>query len=328
MTVDFRSASPADRDAILALRRLAYPGEDVAKQSPEYWSWQFERSHAGAARVFVAEERGLVVSHFAFVPQQYAIEGELLRGALACDVMTHPEFRGRGIFRRLGAFAVEQLRNEFQVVTAFQIREGVRSGMLANGWREHSGHRISLRPASLRALLRGPDRSTQPAAAADASLSNRALTARIAQLLEQPGGMVAQPRSAEFLRWRYAELPSSPYRVAHASRATEVDAFVLYRDARLRGMDTLCICEAAHAPGSETLLNDVVRRVIREARSRSMQLIASFTTHQHPLRRVLLRQGMMPGPHRFRFLLQTFDPALERLHTRPWSLTWGDTDHL
>lgn len=324
MSIDFREAAPDDRERILELRRVAFPDEDVEKQEPAFWQWEFRDGYAGPARIFVAVERERVVGHFAFVPQQYRVSGSDVRGALAVDVMTHPDWRGRGVFRRLGAFAVEGLRREFAFITAFQIREAVLPGMLANGWREHSAHRILLRPLSLRNLV--ARRSVQPHTGVSSA------TAEEVQSLNDAAEIDAlswyQPRSEAFVRWRYLQHPQRPYRIAGAARHGRLAAYVVHRDATLRGFDTLAVCDVGCLADEGGTLRTLLRSVMRDARARGAQLVASLVGTSHPLRRVLLSLGIVPGPHRFRLLLQNFDPALESSLRGPFAFTWGDTDHL
>ncbi len=91
-TVLFREGTVGDRDAILALRALAFPDDDPEKRQADFWNWEFIDGYAGAARIFVAEAGDEIVGHFAFIPQRFATP-QIVRGALAVDVMTHPQFR-------------------------------------------------------------------------------------------------------------------------------------------------------------------------------------------------------------------------------------------
>ncbi len=59
----------------------------------------------------------------------------------------------------------------------------------------------------------------------------------------------------------------------------------------------------------------------------NMRLAAAFITWRHPLVPALLRSGFLPSPHRFRFLVTSFDRRIDPKRAR-WALTWADTDHL
>ena len=128
-----READVRDRDAILALRRAAFPDVDVEKQRADFWHWQFDRG-----RYFVAEEGGRVVGHLGFMP--------LREGMLACDAMVDPAMQGRGVFSTLATTATEIVRRDVPLVAAFQIREAVLPAMVRAGYIEVLRAPIVLRP--------------------------------------------------------------------------------------------------------------------------------------------------------------------------------------
>ena len=62
-------------------------------------------------------------------------------------------------------------------------------------------------------------------------------------------------------------------------------------------------------------------------RSTSCRLAAALLSWRHPALPLLLRMGFLPSPHRFRFLVNVFDPRIDAKKTK-WALSWADTDHL
>lgn len=140
--IALREAFTRDRDAILALRRRAFPHDDLEKQEPAFWDWEF-----AGGRMFVAEDDGRVVGHFGFVPQRWRIGGREVPALLAVDAMIDPERHRQGVFTKLAQFAIEMVRNDVPLVTAFQIRKAVLPGMLRAGWQEAAVAPVLLRPA-------------------------------------------------------------------------------------------------------------------------------------------------------------------------------------
>lgn len=128
--IHYREGSAADRDAILALRRRCFASEDLEKQEPHYWDWQFAEG-----RLFLALAEGRPVAHIGFIPRSVTIDGEPVRTALAVDAMTDPDFRRQGIFRRLMSVARAEIAKEYRISTAWQIRQSVLPAMVDNGWR-------------------------------------------------------------------------------------------------------------------------------------------------------------------------------------------------
>lgn len=114
-----REATAEDRDAILALRRRCFP--------------EHEAEHA-ATRAFIAEEDGRPVAHLGLIEQTYVLDGRSYPGALAVDAMTDPEYRRRGLFDRVAAFARETIRRDYALSAAWQIRRPILEPMMRNGW--------------------------------------------------------------------------------------------------------------------------------------------------------------------------------------------------
>ncbi|HEY3052807.1 MAG TPA: GNAT family N-acetyltransferase [Thermoanaerobaculia bacterium] len=328
--IHFREGTRSDRDAILALRELAFADEDREKQRADFWEWEFVNGYAGAGRVFIAEAEDKVVGHFAFVPQMY----DSIRGALAVDVMTHPEFRRQKVFSRLAAYAANRLRDEFPVISAFQIRETVMAGMIAGGWRGALALPVLLKPLSLRGLAR--DFGLPFGSRLSDAIEERARDAirPIAESdFDQIDALLATPkprqrRSAEFVVWRYKRNPHWRYELEGFFEGDKLRAFLIHRETILRGLQTLAIADAGVLRGRETALRQLIKHACRRGRRRKLAVAAALVSRHHPAYRTLRRSGFMAGPHRFRLLLQVFDERLRWLNDAPWSLSWGDTDHL
>ncbi|HEX6178224.1 MAG TPA: GNAT family N-acetyltransferase [Thermoanaerobaculia bacterium] len=324
-TATYREADRSDRDAILALRRSAFAGEDAEKQQIEFWDWEFG-GYAGAARTFVAETAGRIVAHIGFIPQQYSMP-ETVAGALAVDAMTHPEYRRRSIFSKLTAYAAQRLRSEFQVVTAFQIRPAVLPGMQAGGWRIAADCPILIRPLSIvrfaadvaHRKTRFEQRPSGPSNVSVRRLDREDLNA-VGPLVAAVG--VNQPRTRQFLEWRYMTNPAWRYDIEGAFEERKLRAFVVHRPTTLRGVRALAIADAG---GDGASLRSLLRDVIRRAKASGASVAAALVTDAHPAAAAFRASGFWRGPHRFHLLVQAFDA---RLDGRDWSLIWGDTDHL
>jgi Acetyltransferase (GNAT) domain len=294
----FREGTPADRDAILDLRRIAFPGEFLQKQHADFWEWEFVRGPAGPGRTFVVEADNRIVAHLGFVPQRYDVSA-----VLAVDAMVDPGFRRRRAFSELATFAAARLRRDFQVAIGFQIRRISLPGMLAGGWTVAGQVPVLLRPTFM------------------GKTSDAVKSVDDLQLLDDmlATDAIRQKRTAEFLRWRYLENPHWRHTIEGWFAGDRPIAFIVHRETVLRGVPTLAIADAG---GDE----EAVRKLVRHACARSRVLLAAaFFSRAHPAWRAIRRSGFVPGPHRFNLLVQVFD---EDVRLGPWSLSWGDTDHV
>ena len=107
ITWRLREALADDREGILALRNVVFPVEDPEKRDSAFWNWEFLDSPAGKARLFVAEDGKRIVGHYAIIPQRFMLAGKPTLGSIVVDVMTHPDYRFQGMFKKIGRFSLD-----------------------------------------------------------------------------------------------------------------------------------------------------------------------------------------------------------------------------
>jgi GNAT superfamily N-acetyltransferase len=95
----------ADPDGLLALTRIIFPGEDVS--DPKFLTWLYDRNPGGRAVEFLTRNQGLVTGHIAFLPLRYKIGNGTAVGSVVVNAITHPDYRGRGIFMILHDLAAK-----------------------------------------------------------------------------------------------------------------------------------------------------------------------------------------------------------------------------
>lgn len=89
-----REASASDDAAIAELFRVVF-GFD---RGAEHQNWKFRDNPAGAPIIAVAEANDRIVGQYALWPTHLRLGSERVLGAQSLDTMTHPEYRGQGMF--------------------------------------------------------------------------------------------------------------------------------------------------------------------------------------------------------------------------------------
>jgi hypothetical protein len=85
-----------DPDGLLALVRTVFPGEDVG--DPRFLPWLYDQNPCGRPLELMTKSGDLVSGHIALVPLRYKTGDTTAMGSMAINAITHPDFRGRGIF--------------------------------------------------------------------------------------------------------------------------------------------------------------------------------------------------------------------------------------
>lgn len=98
--MQIRKGTEADIPAIVELLKSSL-GEGIIKKSKDLWNWKHVQNPHGASPVLIAEADGRVVGVRAFLRWQWQYKGRVLQAIRAVDTATHPEFQGKGIFKKL-----------------------------------------------------------------------------------------------------------------------------------------------------------------------------------------------------------------------------------
>ncbi len=210
-----RRATDKDLPAIIDLLKVSL-GEGKVPKSETLWRWKHIANPFGPSPVLVAEESGKLVGVRAFMRWQWVTDkGEILQALRAVDTATHPDFQGRGIFKKLTLQLVEECQGDGFHFIFNTPNEKSRRGYLKMGWKEVGKIpvRIKLnRPfALLNSILFKRKIST----------SSELGHSKISEVLETVKDRIEYPQIAsntiktkkdfQFLQWRYADCPIQEY---------------------------------------------------------------------------------------------------------------------
>lgn len=122
-----------EKGQLLDLFRVSF-GHNM---SAKLWNWKYRQNPLATAdpEVIVALDNGKVVGARPFLLAEMWLENEKVRAAQHGDTMVHPEHRNKGIFNRVGQFAIQYLKdNDYALSYGFPGPMS-RPGFLKQGWR-------------------------------------------------------------------------------------------------------------------------------------------------------------------------------------------------
>jgi hypothetical protein len=267
--LEIRRTGPGERGAALALlaRALEWGTDPAAERR---YDWEHVENPFGGTLAWAAFEGARMVGLRHFLRWEFeTADGVVVPAVRAVDTVTDPDYRRRGIFRRLTLGALDDLRREGVSFVFNTPNEQSRPGYLAFGWEVAGTWRWARRVAS----LPGARHSLGARGAAEEISLPSDLGVPAGEALADGEGVAAlvasrrRPRglqtrlSAEFLRWRYGPA-SLGHRALMAGPRVE-NGLAIVR-VRPRGpLREAVVCDLQVPAGAERRAGRLIRRLVR-----------------------------------------------------------------
>jgi GNAT superfamily N-acetyltransferase len=324
--------------------------------SVEHYQWKFHGFPASPSSYeYEAAEDGRMLGYYAAIPYGYEVGGRRLRAGMVCDVMTHSDARGRGVFTELGRFSLARMRDmDLDFVTGYPIRPEVMGGHIRVGWRVAFELPMYLKPLRANAILTSKGVPwLAPVANLGISIAQTLLAAR--RTASEYRGAEGAPRelfhsasferflevwstevpnhlvkSAEFYDWRLGA-PGTEYRAFLVQRGEQVVAAAVGRVADLHGIPSLALLDLMALKGHERALSVLYRDIEQAARRRGVEAIVTMMSKPRAREYRLLRFGFLKSPFVFKLIVRSLNDQVdvERLsQVGDWHLMWIDSDDL
>jgi GNAT superfamily N-acetyltransferase len=262
-----RELVAGDEPEVLSLLGASLAGGPTGERTAEFFRWKHAANPFGRSPGLVAVAGGRVVGLRVFLRWEFSAGGQPVPAVRAVDTATHPDYQGRGIFRRLTMELLDGLgRDPGGPRLVFNTPNGNSlPGYLKMGWTPVGTVPVAIRPARLGRFLRGFRSALAsppaggpvacplpPAAAAFADASARASLADLVDEVmaaEEKEQRLHTRRSLDYLQWRYADAPGLDYRVLTLERAGGLAGAALGRPRRRGRLTELTLAEVIVRPG-------------------------------------------------------------------------------
>lgn len=224
MNIELLDPHSADLEELVALQREAFKGvtgtsalDEVlnALHSAEHYQRKYI-APAGKAKIVAVRENGRLLASNAMVPVHLATPQGRVIGWQSCDTATHPDARGKGLFKTCIMALREQI-GEGEIFFGYPNANSM-PGFKKFGWQVRGvlDAYVALHPAlSVHSAI-------QPVSRFDARMEAYAATL-------VSSGKIAIERSADYLNWRYFAADISPYRAFVYAEGEHVRGHVVVR---------------------------------------------------------------------------------------------------
>jgi hypothetical protein len=356
VSVEFAEFTERDEPQRHGLFENAFPEHvGTLTASDEHYRWKFHDAPlAPHSYEYAAREDGRLLGYYAAIPYAYQIGDRRTLAGMVCDVMTHADARGKGMFTELGRFALAEMeRTPLDFVMGYPIRPEVMGGHLRAGWSVAFEMPMYLKPLRADAILRSKDLgrltlpvnlgisayqrliAPRPRAGCECrvgSPSELVGSEEFADFVQRWSGTVKNHlvKSPEFYAWRLGA-PGTRYRAFAVYRANQVLAVAIGRVTNLHDVPSFALLDVMCLEREQAALPVLYRHVLREARGAGAEAIVTMMSRDCARRYRLIRFGFVKSPFTFKLILRSLSDSLavETLSTeQDWHLMWIDSDDL
>lgn len=206
--VTLRHFRDEDLPAVLDLLKTSLGESTLLRRTPELFAWKHLDNPFGRSIMLVSNSGDTLTGFRAFMRWELQTpDGKTLRCVRAVDTATHPDFRRRGIFKKLTLAAVDAAKSDGVdlIFNTPNPRSG--AGYLTMGWTEVGALSPLVSPAK-GVLRRRGDPMKLPATPDFISRAER-VGERTAPDRDPLG--LRTPRTQSYHSWRYSAHPTARY---------------------------------------------------------------------------------------------------------------------
>jgi hypothetical protein len=295
----FRPFKTGDEQGVLSLWRAAFEKE----MDPAMWRWKYEDNPYGHQVVICEGEDGRILAMYSGVPYRATWKSETVRLSQLMDIMSHPDYRGEGLFVRAAQFFFDIYGPPEGSVCLYGFPGGYhfKLGAKILNYEALDGGTLFLvgEPEEIRKgrnMFRGRIQRVEQCGPEFDRLAS-------ACLKHYPFSVI---RDSTFLQWRFLNHPQKSYEIwvyrKYLGKRVQAYAVLGRKDDEIHILDLL-------APNSGGILEDFTGRLAAEFKRRGARRIVAWLPPKHFLSSRLLASGFVKTKEPFGFI-----PTVKILH--------------
>lgn len=348
-----RTYKEGDQEGIFELSKKTYPERThVWEDWIKWWHWMYRENPVSPAQIWLAERQGKIIGQYPLIFMNLKVGDHPARISQNIDVMTHPAYRGQGIFSRLERRALDEAEKAEVYITIGFPNEAAYPGHIKSGWFDIARMQIAFKPLDWGNTLtaRISNKLLVKLGATTGSLAGRILlraekapivegltitqTSRFDERINYLWSKVADQnqimvvRDEDYLNWRYVAAPGMNYLIYLAEKAGEIYGYLVLRIRQGdRRAGVICDVLAQSKPIAQSLISNALEHCQQE----KVDVIYCSLIANRIYREAFRRSGFMFAPfvQGAMFCAYSSAPSISRdflKNPKNWFVQMGDSD--
>jgi hypothetical protein len=317
--IEIVEANEQDNWDLLNFLMTSYPNLGWSKA---FMQWQYFDNPAGKVKNWIAKHNGNIVANVSAIPHKLLANGKLETSWRVQDVITHPEYRGMGLYTQLANCVDYFLKKEQFSINFTFPNENSHQGFIKRNW---------LNPNRIPLWVNNTIQSIKP---------------KISNLTVEPIGVFTQKdeeiwknfcnkitfavdRNLHYLNWRYMQNPKGGYSAFRLSTANKSAICILKTFVNSEGTKYSHLIDYFYESGFENI-EDILSFYINFSIENNVKTASTWIPPQSPIAKYLNKNGFEMNLALTRWHVLNLNSVeideKEISHMGNWHISMGDSD--
>ena len=311
----FRKAQRDDMPALLFLTQHLYPNLGWTE---EFMQWQYFNNPAGEAHVWLCFDGENPVGSVAALPHLVWANDRKVIGYRIQSVLTHPDYRGQSIYRRLSELCYEFLDNDSTLINFTFPNEKSDRVFRTSSW-------IPIDEIPL--WISKPSENNMDGLTPKCTmLSKFCSSEEDIWDLYRCQGILGIDKNIDYLNWRYFDNPQSKYQCYRMDRLGLSVVFIIKKHLLDEGDLVFHVCDLFYSSFDENLLIDVLSIIQAKAKAEKASMITMWLSPTDQLVSVILKANYIFSPVTSRSYFLRSKMEFTHVELSKWNIRMGDSD--
>jgi GNAT superfamily N-acetyltransferase len=314
--ISVRAYRQGDEAGIFLLQQAVYPDRKYDREKwLRRWRWMYQQNPAGKPVIYLAEDDGKIVGQYAIVPVRMKIGEVNTLSAISLDTMTHPDYRGQGIFTALSTWVFDDAGKR-GIDTIYGMPNKMTSWH-QKYWLEVGPKSLLIKPLKTKNILSKSIHNKflvnilTPVlnlimklffATAKAEANGLTITKvpsfdeRVEDLWKRVSNdyEIIVIRDKKYLNWRYVDLPDVDYKIFLAEREGQVQGYAVLKCENQQGLTFGRIHDLVVPAGQEKIARALIQKAVDFFEGEKADLVIYRMIASRQRYKTLRKSGLAP----------------------------------
>lgn len=293
------------------------------KDTLEWLKWKYFSSPFGNCIVAGAiNEQNKLIGEISFGRYEFILDNKIVKAAYSYQTMVHPDYQGKGVFKKLTNLAISECKNQgVQVLFNFPNANSYMP-FIKNKWNPINSIKYWMKPLKILKISKNINSIKNSFQVESIKSLEEIDVPKMKELFSEVKPLnikntLCPNRTKEFLEWRYTGYPIAKYKMVINDRLA-----IIARTGKRGKLSEIQIMETFEITPNSFNKNEIKRITKQIKNELNADLITFNLSEAHPLNNVLKSARFISMPHSIKFCIYPLDEKFNNYANKDnWIIT-------